>query len=63
MNGYEQIIALMRQQGSKGNPSVLQFGEMTSGTTCMVGDLELEKDDLLVAEHLVTGYHKAVDGR
>lgn len=52
MTGYERIIRLMRQQGAANNPTPLQFGEMTSATTCMVGDLKLEKDDFLVAEHL-----------
>ena len=52
MNGYEQILTLMRQQGGKSNPSVPVLAEMTSATTCAVGDLILDADDLLVAEHL-----------
>lgn len=52
MNGYEQIINLMRQQGAVKNPASLQLAEMTSATTCKIGDLKLEADDLLIAEHL-----------
>lgn len=52
MNGYEQIINLMRKQGAVKNPASLQLAEMTSATTCKIGDLKLEADDLLIAEHL-----------
>lgn len=52
MNAYEQIINTMRQQGSVNNPATLQIAEMVSATTCMVGDLKLEKDDYIIAEHL-----------
>jgi hypothetical protein len=52
MNGYERIINLMRQQGATNNPIPLQLGEMASATNCYVGDLKLDKDDFLVADHL-----------
>ena len=60
MNGYEQIIKLMRQQGAAKNPSTLQLAEMTSATACKVGALKLSKGDLLIPEHL-TNYKVKID--
>ena len=58
---YAKLLKIMRRQGGKDNPVLLELGEMTSKNTCMVGELELDADDLLVAEPLITGYHKAVN--
>lgn len=52
MNAYEQIITTMREQGAKYNNTPLQIGEMISDTICLVGDIELENDDYLIADHL-----------
>lgn len=60
MNGYERIINIMREQGAVKNPASLQLGEMTSAKTCKIGDLKLDADDLLIAEHL-TEYEKKID--
>lgn len=51
----------MRQQGKKDNPTPIQLGIMENATTCTIGELRLSGNDLLIAEHLVTGYHYAVD--
>ena len=53
MNAYEQIIKTMRQQGATSNPKVPQLAIMTSSNSCDIGDLELEHDDLMVADHLL----------
>jgi hypothetical protein len=50
----------MREQGAAYNNKPLQFGEMQSETVCMVGDLKLEGDDFMVAEHL-TDYETEID--
>ena len=60
MNGYERIINMMREQGAVKNPASLQLGEMTSATSCKVGDLKLDADDLLIPEHL-TDYEIKID--
>ena len=52
MNGYEQIINLMRQQGGVNNLPVPRLAEMTAPAECDIGDLILDSDDLLVADHL-----------
>lgn len=52
MNGYEQLIKLMRQQGGVNNLQVPKLAEMTAATECDIGDLILDSDDLLVADHL-----------
>lgn len=61
MNGYEKLIKQMRKQGAVNNESGVRLGQMINKTDCAVGDLTLYKEDLLIAEHLVTGY-TAADG-
>lgn len=60
MNPYEKIINLMRNEGQKDNAAPIQIGVMTGATSCKVGKLPLSGDDLLIGEHLKTGYHCAV---
>jgi len=61
MNPYEEILNTMREQGRKDNTAPIQIGIMTSRSSCKIGKLVLSGDDLLIAEHLKTGYHCAVD--
>lgn len=58
MTGYEKIIRLMRENAIKSLPHDIEIATMTSETSCAKGDLVLERDDLLIAEHLLTGYLK-----
>lgn len=58
MNAYEEILNIMRKEGSKGNPAPIQIGIMDSPTECHIGELRLYEGDLLIAEHLKTGYLK-----
>lgn len=53
MNSTERLINIMRQQGAVQNPPRLALGEMLSEDTCRVGGCTLDKDDLLIAEHLL----------
>lgn len=58
MNGYEEILNLMRREGNKGSTAPIQIGIMESPTECHIGELRLYEGDLLIAEHLKTGYLK-----
>lgn len=58
MNAYEEILQMMRQEGGKDNIEPVKVGIMDSPTSCSIGKLKLARDDLLIAEHLVTGYQK-----
>lgn len=49
-----RLLKIMREQGKKDNPETLVIGTMSSAKSCTVGELELDAEDLLVAEHLVT---------
>ena len=60
MNGYEELLNIMRGEGKKDNTAPIQIGVMTSGSSCKIGKMVLSGDDLLIAEHLKTGYHYAV---
>lgn len=61
MNSYEQIIKLMRKQGAMNNPPAVQLGIMTGPKSCSIGELELDHDDLLIAEHLADEYKIEID--
>ena len=61
MNAYEELLSLMRTEGGKDNPASIQIGIMEGPSVCSIGELKLSGSDLLVAEHLKTGYHCAVD--
>lgn len=62
MDAYEKILEVMRGEGRKDNPAPIQIGIMTGEASCKIGKLMLESGDLLIAEHLKTGYHCAVCG-
>lgn len=61
MNAYEEILSVMRTEGSKDNTAPIQIGIMTGATSCKIGKLTLSGSDLLIAEHLKTGYFYAID--
>lgn len=52
MTGAEKIIYLMRQQGQKEAGKGLQLARMKNSVQCLVGDLVLDREDYLKADHL-----------
>lgn len=50
---YAKIIRMMQQQGATNNSAEVQIGVMTAKNKLKIGDLELDKDDLLFMELLV----------
>lgn len=53
MNAYEKIIKIMREESSKqDNKSPFKLATMNTARTCTYGSIELDSDDLLIAEHL-----------
>lgn len=60
MNAYEELLKIMRKEGSKDNTPSIQIGIMDGPTSCSIGELKLSGNDLLIVEHLKTGYHFAV---
>ena len=60
MDPYEEMLGIMRNEGKKDNTAPIQRGVMIDAETCKIGDLTLSGSDLLIAEHLKTGYHCAV---
>ncbi len=57
MNAYEELLGVMRNEGSKDNTAPIQIGVMTGVDSCKIGKLKLSGDDLRIAEHLKTGYN------
>ena len=53
MDAYEKLISVMRKEGRRNLVIYpLRQATMTSGTTCTVGEQELDDDDLVKAENL-----------
>lgn len=53
MNAYEKLIKTMRSEADRKNdPYPLKIATMTASDSCMLGSLELDSDDLLIASHL-----------
>ena len=63
MNPYEEILNVMRNEGKKDNTAPIQLGVMVDTNSCRIGKLILSSSDLLIAEHLKTGYQKDKDTR
>lgn len=61
MNGYERILKVMRSQAKKNAEQGVRLGTVLAGGVIEVGQLKLEREDCLFAQHLVTGYI-AADG-
>ena len=51
MNGYEKIVTLMKKTNAN-KQNVVAVGEMVNSTECKIGELTLDGDDYLIAEHL-----------
>lgn len=52
--GYEKLIAAIKQLTATKNNILL--GVMLSSNSCKINELQLDRDDLYIAEHLITGY-------
>jgi hypothetical protein len=55
MNGYEKLAKLFQQQSS--STAYILFTTMITNSSCKVNDLLLDSDDLLIAEHLQSGWY------
>lgn len=53
MSVYSEMVDLMRVQGAVENPEDIKLAEMTGPDSCRMGDYDLSRDDLYIAEHLL----------
>lgn len=53
MDGYEKILKTIRSESKRDTSNPLRIAVMTSKTSCDMGGIELEQDDLYFAEHLL----------
>ena len=62
-NPYSEMVKLMQTHGAKYNPSSIQLGEVTSiePLTIKTGDLQLNKNNLLMADYLHKEYTREID--
>lgn len=62
-NPYSMIIEIMREQGAAKNPPVIMLASVVVSSPNLVikvGDLQLGKENLLVADYLMHGYERSV---
>lgn len=57
---FAEMLAVMRVQGAKDNPSTIQIGQMLSANSCKIDDLILNPEDLYIADYLVAGYSRTL---
>lgn len=55
---YAEFLGMMREQGKKDNPTLIQIGVMLSPTSVKINDLVLNAEDLYIADYLVAGYSR-----
>ncbi|MGN1117434.1 MAG: DUF2577 family protein [Acutalibacteraceae bacterium] len=61
MNAYEKILKIMNKEGAKSNEKGVFLATVGENLSIDAGTLTLEKEDLLIAQPLLTGY-TAADG-
>lgn len=59
-SSYVKILKHMQKQGSKLNPPSVQIGVMVSSNILKIGDLQLDKDNLLIADYLLSSYKRGI---
>ena len=60
-NPINNLYAVMRRQGAKLNPPAVQIGQVISPPPDLVikiGDLQIDKDNILLADYLNEGYQR-----
>lgn len=57
---YAEMIEMMRAQGRKDNPIILQLGVMQSPNSVKIDDLVLKAEDLYIADYLIAGYTRQI---
>ena len=59
-NAYSGIINIMREQGTKYNAPALMLGEVISSEPILIkaGDIQLDKDNLYIADYLMPDYSR-----
>ena len=63
MDAYNKILNLMENHGGKYNPPSIDIGVVISNKpmTIKIGDLQLTKDNLLIADFLLANYKRKIN--
>lgn len=62
-NAFAELLDTMREMGAKDNPITVLVGKVTSASPLVVkiNEIEIDKDNLLIADYLLAGYER--DGK
>ena len=52
MDAYEELLGVMRNEGSKDNTAPIQIGVLTGAASCKSGKLTLPGGEPRIAQHL-----------
>lgn len=64
MDPYVKITGFCRRQGAKGNPPGIAIGKVMSPPPNLiinVNDMPLDKDNILIADFLLSGYSRQIN--
>ena len=62
-NPFSDLVAIMRDQGSAYNPTSIQLAEVINPPPNLIikfGDLEIDKDFILIADYLLDSYKRQI---
>lgn len=61
-NPYSQLVKIMQEHGAKYNPPSVELATVISQSplTVLAGELQLGKDNLLVADYLLSAYSRKI---
>lgn len=62
-NPYSQIIEIMREKGADRNPPSIQIAEVVSpppNLIIKIGDLQIDKDNILIADYLLKQHQRKI---
>lgn len=57
---YAELLNMMREQGKKDNPTILQLGVMQSANSVKIDELILYAEDLYIADYLLAKYARKI---
>ena len=62
-NPYSEMVKIMQDQGAKYNPFSVQLASVIAASplTIRAGDLQLTRDNLLVADSLLSNYSRQIN--
>lgn len=62
-NPFADMLTIMREQGARDNPPTIQVATVVSpppGIAIVLGELQVDKDNILIADYLLPNYQRKI---